>query len=179
MPNTPPLIEEDEDELWFEEPHAAIANRAVSAMIDNNQTNSASTASVTVKSKDTRPIESEQDIMVVRAMVKRVAALLGFSIVNQTKIITAASEIARNTLDYGGGGQFTIELIERREHVGLRLSFKDNGPGIGDIQLAMQDGFTSGRGMGLGLGGSKRLVDEFEIQSDARNGTYVVMTKWI
>jgi len=106
------------------------------------------------------------------------AAELKFGIVDQTKIVTAASEIARNTLDYGRGGDLRMEALDNGLKRGLRLIFADRGPGIGDIDLALRDGFTSGNGMGLGLGGTRRLMDEFEIVSRLNEGTIVTITKW-
>ena len=132
-----------------------------------------------VKSQEDRPISVEDDISTVRSSVKRVVALLNFSLVNQTKIITAASELARNTLEHGKGGHALIQIIDDGSgRVGLRLVFEDKGPGIPDTERALEDGFTTGRGMGLGLGGAKRLMDEFEIESKVDDGTRVSITKW-
>lgn len=131
-----------------------------------------------VKSQEDRPIKTEDDIALVRASVKRVVALLNFSLVNQTKIITAASELARNVLEHGGGGVATIQLIDESGRVGVRLNFEDSGKGIPDVAKAMEDGFTTGKGMGLGLGGAKRLMDEFHIGSNPESGTKVSITKW-
>ena len=102
----------------------------------------------------------------------------GLSLVDQTKIITAASELARNTLDYGGGGEVTLELVEQGGRRGVRLTFEDKGPGIADIEQALKDGFTSGKGMGLGLGGAKRLSNEFSIESKPGDGTKVTIARW-
>jgi serine/threonine-protein kinase RsbT len=102
----------------------------------------------------------------------------GLSLVDQTKIITAASELARNTLDYGGGGSVLAELVEQPGRHGIRLTFEDKGPGIADIAAALKDGFTSGKGMGLGLGGAKRLSNEFSIHSKLGEGTKVVIARW-
>jgi serine/threonine-protein kinase RsbT len=126
----------------------------------------------------TKAINTEMDIVIVRQLVKEHAINLKFNLTNQTKIITAASEIARNTYKYGGGGQFTISLIEEDGQQGLHLIFEDKGPGIESIEQALQDGFTTGRGMGLGLSGSKRLVDRFELKSEKGNGTSVTLIKW-
>ena len=104
---------------------------------------------------------------------------MNFSLVNQTKIISAASELARNTLEHGKGGRSIIQLINDPERVGIRIIFEDNGPGIADISQALEDGFTSGRGMGLGLGGAKRLMDDFQIESKENEGTTVTVTKWL
>jgi serine/threonine-protein kinase RsbT len=131
-----------------------------------------------VKSQESRAIKSEDDIAVVRSSVKRVVALLNFSLVNQTKVITAASELARNTFEHGGGGEARIELVDEGDRIGVRLSFEDSGQGIPDINKAMEDGYTTGKGMGLGLGGAKRLMDEFSIVSNSSSGTKVSITKW-
>jgi serine/threonine-protein kinase RsbT len=106
------------------------------------------------------------------------ALAAGLSLVDQTKIITAASELARNTLDYGGGGLVVAELVEAAARRGLRLTFEDKGPGIADIEAAMKDGFTSGKGMGLGLGGARRLSNEFSIHSSPGEGTKVIIARW-
>jgi serine/threonine-protein kinase RsbT len=127
---------------------------------------------------DTLPVASETDVVLVRQAVRQWAADLGFSLVNQTKIVTAASELARNTLIHGGGGSVRLEALTEGPRQGLRLSFEDQGPGIADIQLALRDGYTTGGGLGLGLGGSKRLVNEFEITSRPGQGTRVCVTKW-
>lgn len=110
--------------------------------------------------------------------MRKLAAELRFGIVDQTKIVTAASEIARNTLDYGRGGDLRMETMSNGLKKGLRLIFTDNGPGIADLERALTDGFTSGNGMGLGLGGTRRLMDEFEIASKLNEGTTVTITKW-
>jgi serine/threonine-protein kinase RsbT len=131
-----------------------------------------------VKSHENRSIENEDDVASVRASVKRIVALLNFSLVNQTKVVTAASELARNTLEHGKGGVAQIELLDEDDKVGVRMVFEDHGPGIGNISQAMEDGFTTGAGMGLGLGGAKRLMDQFEIESTINEGTRVSVTKW-
>lgn len=118
------------------------------------------------------------DVVLARQKVREWALNLKFTLVDQTKLVTATSELARNTLNYGGGGQMTIEAIENATRMGLRLTFQDSGPGIPDIEAALKDGFTTGTGMGLGLGGSKRLVNEFEIESEAGKGTRVMVTRW-
>jgi serine/threonine-protein kinase RsbT len=136
---------------------------------------------MSVKSQEDRAIKIEDDIATVRTSVKRIVALLNFSLVNQTKVITAASELARNTLEHGKGGHALIQLVDETGRVGIRLVFEDNGPGIADIDRAMEDGFTTGKGMGLGLGGAKRLMDNFEIESSANGGacgTRISVTKW-
>jgi serine/threonine-protein kinase RsbT len=132
-----------------------------------------------VESKtDTIEVRSSTDIVLIRQAVRKWTAELGFSLVDQTKMITAASELARNTLDYGGGGSVRLESLHEGTKRGLRLVFEDQGPGIPDIERALTDGFTSGSGMGLGLGGSRRLVNEFEIDSRVGEGTKVTITRW-
>ena len=126
---------------------------------------------------ETIPIVSEPDIVVVRRRVRETASQIGLTLVDQTKVVTAASELARNTLIYGGGGAVELESLNG-PRLGVRLTFSDNGPGIPDIELALRDGFTTGSGLGLGLGGTKRLVNEFEIESKAGQGTKVVITRW-
>lgn len=123
-------------------------------------------------------IRSSDDVVRVRQLTRTMALEAGLSLVDQTKIITAASELARNTLDYGGGGLVLAELVEASARRGLRLTFEDKGPGIPDIEAAMKDGFTSGKGMGLGLGGAKRLSNEFSIHSGPGEGTKVVIARW-
>lgn len=124
------------------------------------------------------PIRSAQDLVLVRQAVRTWSADLKFSLVEQTKMVTAASELARNTLDYGKGGQIILQVVQEGIRRGLRLSFEDKGPGIPDIELALRDGYTSGGGMGLGLGGAKRLVNDFEIISKVGEGTRVTVTRW-
>ena len=131
-----------------------------------------------VKSADDRPLQTEDDIAMVRSSVKRVVALLNFSLVNQTKIITAASELARNTIEHGKGGNAIIQVIDEAEKTGVRIIFADNGPGIADKDRALEDGYTSGKGMGLGLGGARRLMDQFSLESEVGVGTKVSITKW-
>lgn len=123
-------------------------------------------------------IRSQSDIVVVRQKVRALAVELKFSLVEQTKIVTAASELARNILDYGNGGTATLETIQQERQTGIRLCFEDQGPGIADIELALQDGYTTGKGLGLGLGGAKRLVSEFEIESEPGKGTRVTVIRW-
>ena len=127
---------------------------------------------------ETRLIHSADDIVKVRQAVREWAVELKFSLVDQTKIVTAASEIARNTLDYGGGGTVCLEALNDADRRGLRLTFEDKGPGIADIPQAMRDGYTSGSGLGLGLGGARRLSSEFEIVSRPGEGTRVMLTRW-
>ena len=118
------------------------------------------------------------DIVAVRHAVRRQAVKINLSLVDQTKIVTAASELARNMLVYGGGGEVTLEIIQEGARSGLRAHFVDTGPGIPDLDLALRDGFTTGSGMGLGLGGAKRLVNEFNIESAPGKGTHVTITRW-
>ena len=127
---------------------------------------------------ETVAVRTSEDVVTVRTSVRKLAAELRFGIVDQTKIVTAASEIARNTIDYGRGGHLRMEVLEKTPKKGLRLIFSDQGPGIRDIEQAMTDGFTSGNGMGLGLGGTRRLMDEFQIASKLNEGTTVTITKW-
>lgn len=124
------------------------------------------------------PIRTQADIVAVRQRVRARAAELRFSLVDQTKLVTAASELARNTLDYGKGGEARIELVERGPRRGLRLVFEDRGPGIPDVELALRDGYTTGGGLGLGLGGARRLVNDFEIHSTVGQGTRIVAVRW-
>jgi serine/threonine-protein kinase RsbT len=124
------------------------------------------------------PLKGEADIMHSRQAVRRLTQELRFSLVDQTKMVTAASELSRNTIVYGGGGEMRWELLSEGLRRGLRLHFEDKGPGIADVQLALTDGWTSGKGMGLGLSGSKRLVNEFEIRTELGVGTCVSITRW-
>ncbi len=126
----------------------------------------------------TLPIRASEDIVRMRQAVRERAVAQGFSLVDQTKIVTAASELARNALDYGKGGEVLIESLGNGVRFGVRLTFSDRGPGIPDIELALRDGFTSGHGLGLGLGGSKRLSHEFSIESPPGGGTRVTITRW-
>ena len=123
-------------------------------------------------------LRSDQEIVRLRQIVRDEAIAQGFSLVDQTKFVTAASELARNTLLYGGGGDATLNVLLNGTRKGLRLTFVDQGQGIPDIERALQDGFTSCSGLGLGLGGARRLCDEFEIQSEPGKGTTVSITKW-
>jgi len=124
------------------------------------------------------PVRSGEDIVRVRQIVRRWAVELGFGLVDQTKIVTAASEIARNTVDYGGGGEVLVESLSENARRGLRLVFEDKGPGIQNIDEALKDGFTSGSGLGLGLGGARRLASEFSVESRPGEGTRVSLTRW-
>ena len=123
-------------------------------------------------------LRSSQDVVMARQAVRQHAVAQGLSLVDQTKIVTAASELARNTVQYGGGGTMRIELLNDGLRNGLRLTFEDQGPGIPDVALALSDGYTSGNGMGLGLGGARRLVNEFDIASTPGQGTRVTITRW-
>lgn len=124
------------------------------------------------------PMHSADDIVRMRQTIREHAVSLGFSLVDQTKIVTAASELARNILNYGGGGSVSLEKLNKNGRNGLKLLFADNGPGIADIELAMKDGYTTGTGMGLGLGGAKRLSNEFNIESTVGAGTRVTIVRW-
>ena len=127
--------------------------------------------------REALPIRVPEDIVLVRTAVRKAAVAVKFGIVDQTKLVTAASEIARNTLDYGGGGEVSILRVQGQK-VGVRLVFADQGPGIADLTLALTDGWTSGSGMGLGLTGTRRLMDEFDLVSKPGEGTTVTITKW-
>jgi serine/threonine-protein kinase RsbT len=131
-----------------------------------------------VRKADTMPIRAESDVVLVRQAVRAWAAELRFSLVDQTKLVTAASELARNALIYGGGGEARLEALEDGARLGLRVVFVDHGPGIADVAQAMQDGFTTGGGLGLGMGGAKRLVNEFDLDSAPGRGTRVAITRW-
>ncbi|MGQ3052584.1 MAG: anti-sigma regulatory factor [Roseateles sp.] len=123
-------------------------------------------------------VHSERDVVLSRQLVRKLTQQIGFSLVDQTKMITAASELSRNMLIYGGGGDVQWKLHRDGLRAGLTLSFVDRGPGISDLDLAMKDGWTSGTGMGKGLSGSKRLVNEFELLSTLGQGTRVTITRW-
>ena len=127
---------------------------------------------------ETLGIHSESDIVAVRQMARAWCASAGFSLVEETKMVTAASELARNVLVHGGGGMVRLEALANGARRGLRMVFVDRGPGIADLSLAMRDGYTSGSGLGLGLGGAKRLVNEFTIESAPGAGTTVAITRW-
>jgi serine/threonine-protein kinase RsbT len=131
----------------------------------------------TLRSED-HVIQNSEDIVVVRQAVRARAVENGFSLVEQTKLVTAASELARNALEHGGGGSVRLEVLNDGVRRGVRLTFEDRGPGIADIQQAMKDGFTTGGGLGLGLGGAKRLSNEFEIHSRPGEGTRVTISRW-
>lgn len=124
------------------------------------------------------PLQSQHDIVMARQMVRRLSQELGFSLVDQTKMVTAASELARNTLIYGGGGVMFWHTLRNESRKGLRLVFSDQGPGIPNLELALTDGWTSGGGLGLGLSGARRLVNDFEIESSSASGTKVTIVRW-
>jgi serine/threonine-protein kinase RsbT len=127
---------------------------------------------------ETLPVRSDGDVVLARQAVRRWAVEAGFTLVDQTKIVTAASELARNTVIYGKGGALLLELLQDGARRGLRLMFEDKGPGIPDVRLALQDGYTTGTGLGMGLGGAKRLVNEFDLVSKVGEGTRVTVTRW-
>ena len=124
------------------------------------------------------PIQREQDVVLFRNRVKEYTVKIGMGILNQTKLITAASELVRNMLRYAGGGNVLIEVVTKGRENGVRLTFRDEGPGIKNINLAMRDGFSTGKSLGLGLPGAKRLVSEFDLKSETGKGTTVTVTKW-
>jgi len=124
------------------------------------------------------PVRAPEDVVIVRQVVRRKSVALGLGLVDQTKFVTAASELARNTLDHGGGGHVQIETVRNDFKTGIRLIFEDEGPGIADIDLAISEGYTTGHGMGLGLGGAKKLSHEFEIRSAPGQGTRVAILRW-
>ena len=130
------------------------------------------------ESHETLDIRSSADVVAVRQSARAMAERVGFSLVDQTKLVTAASELARNTLIYGGGGTVLVELVGNGVRRGVRLTFEDQGPGIPDVTLALKDGYTSGQGLGLGLGGARRLVNDFTIDSAPGSGTRVMIARW-
>ncbi len=131
-----------------------------------------------VQKDEVMSVGSSADIVFVRQIVRKWAIEQGFSLIDQTKIVTAASELARNMVDYGGGGKLHLEALSEGIRKALRLTFEDEEPGIPDLELALKDGYTTGKGLGLGLSGSKRLVNEFEIVSSVGGGTRITITKW-
>jgi serine/threonine-protein kinase RsbT len=133
---------------------------------------------VQVEKAERAEVRSAEDVVRVRQSVRTHAAAAGLSLVDQTKIITAASELARNMVDYGGGGEVRFEVVNDGRRRGLRLTFEDRGPGIADLELAMKDGYTTGGGLGLGLSGAKRLSNEFAIRSVVGEGTTITITRW-
>ncbi|RJP73311.1 MAG: anti-sigma regulatory factor [Candidatus Abyssobacteria bacterium SURF_17] len=130
------------------------------------------------KVRDTFTVRSDHDVVTVRQKARQLATELGFSLVNQTKLVTAVSELARNMVVWGGGGTVRMEIVKNGALQGVRLTFEDHGRGIPDIEQAMKDGYSGGSGLGLGLGGAKRLVDEFDIVSRVGKGTRVTITRW-
>ncbi|MFM9380281.1 anti-sigma regulatory factor [Pseudomonas sp. UV AK001] len=133
---------------------------------------------MTVRSSGTQPINLEQDVVLARQLARKLATECGMRLIDLTKLVTAVSELARNTMVYGGGGDMVWQILDDNHKVGLRLTFRDEGPGIPDIKLAMTDGWTSGSGLGLGLTGAKRLVDEFELDTAPGKGTRITITRW-
>jgi serine/threonine-protein kinase RsbT len=133
---------------------------------------------MSIRKEGSHPVRTQQDIVLARQAVRRMALECGLRLVDQTKMVTAASELARNTVVYGGGGEMDWAIVEEGARTGLRLTFHDQGPGIPDMKLAMTDGWTSGEGLGLGLTGAKRLVNEFEIESTVGVGTRITITRW-
>ena len=127
---------------------------------------------------DTREVRRSEDVVGVRQIVREWSIAAGLGLVDQTKIVTAASELARNLIDYGGGGTMTIESLNDDRRRGVRLTFEDHGPGIADVDQALRDGFTTGGGLGLGLGGAKRLVNDFHIDSRPGEGTRITIARW-
>ena len=132
----------------------------------------------TVLKHETFEARSSEDIIRVRQAARALALQQSFGLVDQTKLVTAVSELTRNTVDFGGGGTVRVDVLNEQDRQGLRLTFVDQGPGIADVALAMKDGYSTGGGFGLGLSGSKRLVDEFEINSHPGKGTRVTITMW-
>ena len=133
---------------------------------------------MTVRSSGTQPIHIEQDVVLARQTARKLATECGMRLIDLTKMVTAVSELARNTMVYGRGGDMDWQILDEDHKVGLRLTFRDEGPGIADIKLAMTDGWTSGSGMGLGLTGAKRLVEEFELDTEPGKGTRITITRW-
>lgn len=131
-----------------------------------------------ITQSDSVPLLAENDVVTARQFVRKLAQQAKFSLVDQTKLVTAASELGRNAVKYGGGGVMNAELIEDGGRIGLRLHFVDTGPGIPDIDQALTDGWTTGGGLGMGLSGAKRLVNDFSIQSEVGKGTHVTITRW-
>ena len=130
------------------------------------------------RSSGTQAINIEQDVVLARQTARKLATECGMRLIDLTKMVTAVSELARNTMVYGGGGDMDWQILDENSRVGLRLTFRDDGPGIPDIKLAMTDGWTSGSGLGLGLTGAKRLVDEFELDTAPGKGTRITITRW-
>ena len=133
---------------------------------------------MSIRQSGSQPVRLEQDVVLARQLTRKIATGCGMRLVDLTKLVTAVSELARNTVVYGGGGDMDWEVIEEAGRVGLRLVFRDEGPGIADVKLALTDGWTSGGGLGLGLTGARRLVDEFELDTTPGQGTRVTITRW-
>ncbi|MNI25128.1 Serine/threonine-protein kinase RsbT [compost metagenome] len=133
---------------------------------------------MTVRSSGTHPIHIEQDVVLARQLTRKIATECGMRLIDLTKLVTAVSELARNTMVYGGGGDMDWQIIDENARTGVRLVFRDEGPGIPDIKLAMTDGWTSGNGLGLGLTGAKRLVEEFVLDTAPGQGTRITITRW-
>ena len=133
---------------------------------------------MTVRESGTHPINIEQDVVLARQLARKLAQECGMRLIDLTKLVTAVSELARNTMVYGGGGDMDWQILDENARTGLRLTFRDEGPGIPDVKLAMTDGWTSGSGLGLGLTGAKRLVEEFELDTAPGKGTRVTITRW-
>jgi serine/threonine-protein kinase RsbT len=131
-----------------------------------------------VQRSETFPLRAAEDVVRLRQAVRAWAVDLGFSLIDQTKVVTAASELARNTVDHGGGGTARLEALQEGSRRGVRVIFEDKGPGMADVERALQDGFTTGRGLGLGLGGARRLSSDFSIDSRVGQGTRVMITRW-
>lgn len=129
-------------------------------------------------SHEVLPLRCEADIVLTRQAARRKAIELGFGLIDQTKFVTAASELARNAIEHGGGGEVALDTLQEGIRRGLRATFTDRGPGIPDMELALTDGYTTGNGMGLGLSGSRRLVNDFTISSTVGQGTCVTITRW-
>ncbi|KJH78800.1 MULTISPECIES: anti-sigma regulatory factor [Pseudomonas] len=132
-----------------------------------------------VRSSGSQPIQIEQDVVLARQTARKLATECGMRLIDLTKMVTAVSELARNTMVYGGGGDMDWQILDENARTGLRLVFRDEGPGIPDIKLAMTDGWTSGGGLGLGLTGAKRLVEEFELDTAPGKGTRITITRWV
>ena len=133
---------------------------------------------MSVRSSGSQPIRIEQDVVLARQAARKLAQDCGMRLIDLTKLVTAVSELARNTMVYGGGGDMDWEIVDEGVRVGLRLTFRDKGPGIPDLKLALTDGWTSGGGLGLGLTGARRLVDDFELDTAPGAGTRVMICKW-
>jgi serine/threonine-protein kinase RsbT len=131
-----------------------------------------------IESTEEMPLRASDDVVRVRQAVRARAVAAGFSLVDQTKIVTAASEIGRNTVDYGGGGTLRLEVLRDGQRRGVRLTFVDQGPGIADLSMALKDGYSTGTGLGLGLSGARRLCNEFDVKSAPGQGTMVTLARW-